>query len=94
MSLTLHLLTLIEVLDVTFDDYEVSHNHRPLLVIDYLVFKDPATTSGLRPTFTRVTGYKLNDIYVGLIAGGDRDRTGDLVLAKHALSQLSYTPKR
>ena len=24
--------------------------------------------------------------------GGDRDRTGGLVLAKHALSQLSYTP--
>ena len=24
--------------------------------------------------------------------GGDRDRTDDLMLAKHALSQLSYTP--
>jgi hypothetical protein len=24
--------------------------------------------------------------------GGDRDRTGDLLLAKQALSQLSYTP--
>ncbi len=29
----------------------------------------------------------------GLLFGGDRDRTGDLVLAKHALSQLSYTPE-
>ena len=25
--------------------------------------------------------------------GGDRDRTDDLLLAKQALSQLSYTPK-
>ena len=24
--------------------------------------------------------------------GADRDRTGDLMLAKHALSQLSYSP--
>ena len=26
------------------------------------------------------------------IGGGERDRTDDLMLAKHALSQLSYTP--
>jgi hypothetical protein len=26
------------------------------------------------------------------IGGRDRDRTCDLMLAKHALSQLSYTP--
>jgi hypothetical protein len=25
--------------------------------------------------------------------GGDRDRTGDLIVANDALSQLSYTPK-
>ena len=31
--------------------------------------------------------------YCGVKAGGaSRDRTGDLVLAKHALSQLSYGP--
>jgi hypothetical protein len=31
--------------------------------------------------------------YCGVEAGGaSRDRTGDLVLAKHALSQLSYGP--
>ena len=29
-----------------------------------------------------------------LIGGGGRDRTDDLVLAKHALSQLSYAPLR
>ena len=27
------------------------------------------------------------------IGGGERDRTDDLLLAKQALSQLSYTPK-
>ena len=27
-----------------------------------------------------------------LIGGGERDRTDDLLLAKQALSQLSYTP--
>ena len=27
------------------------------------------------------------------IGGGDQDRTDDLLLAKQALSQLSYTPK-
>ena len=26
------------------------------------------------------------------VGGADRDRTGDLMLAKHALSQLSYSP--
>jgi hypothetical protein len=28
----------------------------------------------------------------GKVGGRDRDRTCDLMLAKHALSQLSYTP--
>jgi hypothetical protein len=27
------------------------------------------------------------------VSGDDRDRTGDLLLAKQALSQLSYAPK-
>ena len=29
-----------------------------------------------------------------IIGGGERDRTDDLMLAKHALSQLSYTPDK
>ncbi len=29
---------------------------------------------------------------LGSVGGADRDRTGDLMLAKHALSQLSYSP--
>ena len=60
MSIILHLLTSIEVLDVYIDDCKASYNHRPLLVIDYSVFKDPTTTSDLRATFPRVTGRKLD----------------------------------
>ena len=29
-----------------------------------------------------------------IIGGGERDRTDDLLLAKQALSQLSYTPEK
>ena len=29
-----------------------------------------------------------------IIGGGERDRTDDLLLAKQALSQLSYTPDK
>ena len=29
-----------------------------------------------------------------IIGGGERDRTDDLLLAKQALSQLSYTPRQ
>ena len=35
---------------------------------------------------------KINSAF-GRIGGPDRDRTDDLMLAKHALSQLSYRPK-
>jgi hypothetical protein len=33
-------------------------------------------------------------VAVGLLSGGERSRTDDIVLAKHALYQLSYTPVR
>jgi hypothetical protein len=33
-----------------------------------------------------------NDFRNGNHGGGERDRTDDLLLAKQALSQLSYTP--
>jgi hypothetical protein len=32
--------------------------------------------------------------YAAAYGGGERDRTDDLLLAKQALSQLSYTPFR
>ena len=40
---------------------------------------------------------RISEVYIflsGVIVngGGERDRTDDLVLAKHALSQLSYAP--
>ena len=38
--------------------------------------------------------YKITDIRRSVIGGGRRDRTDDNLLAKQALSQLSYTPKR
>ena len=37
---------------------------------------------------------KKNHQEIESIGGGERDRTDDLVLAKHALSQLSYTPEQ
>ena len=37
-------------------------------------------------------GIQLQTVDLGLSGGADRDRTGDLMLAKHALSQLSYSP--
>ena len=94
MSIILHLLTSIEVLDVTFDD--CVSNHRPLLVIDYSVINDPKTTSDPWPSFTKVIDSKsIQHIYrAPPKPGGGRDRTGGLVLAKHTLSQLSYTPVR
>jgi hypothetical protein len=35
-----------------------------------------------------------SDLFRGVGGGGERDRTDDLLLAKQALSQLSYTPDR
>ena len=36
----------------------------------------------------------LNTKLLSGIGGGERDRTDDLLLAKQALSQLSYTPDK
>ena len=41
------------------------------------------------PVFSRSDGFGF-----GFGGGGERDRTDDLLLAKQALSQLSYTPKQ
>ena len=42
--------------------------------------------SSLVPALARLT------LFSHQIGGGGRDRTDDLMLAKHALSQLSYAP--
>ena len=39
-------------------------------------------------------GYRFCYPAAGNVGGGERDRTDDLMLAKHALSQLSYTPDK
>ena len=37
--------------------------------------------------------FSISNLYFSyLFGGGERDRTDDLLLAKQALSQLSYTP--
>ena len=50
-------------------------------------------TSGLEPPTSRLSGGRSNRLSYEPIFGGDkRDRTADLLLARQALSQLSYTP--
>ena len=51
-------------------------------------------TSGLEPPTSRLSGGRSNQLsYEPIKFGGDkRDRTADLLLARQALSQLSYTP--
>ena len=52
----------------------------------FRIFKEqPKTTHGTAPSM-RTLGGKLGT------GGANRDRTGDLLLAKQALSQLSYGP--
>jgi hypothetical protein len=41
----------------------------------------------MTPNFGQVVSVRDSEV-----GGADRDRTGDLMLAKHALSQLSYSP--
>ena len=36
----------------------------------------------------------VNPVHSGIAGGGNRDRTGDLLHAMQALSQLSYTPTK
>ena len=53
--------------------------------------------TGIRTPVIAVKGRcprPLDDGDYGLVGGGSRDRTGDLLHAMQALSQLSYTPNR
>jgi hypothetical protein len=45
----------------------------------------------IEPPF-RVPAVRIDCGYMGQLHGANRDRTGDLLLAKQALSQLSYGP--
>ena len=49
--------------------------------------------SGLEPPTLRLSVVRSSQLSYGPLYGGDsRDRTGDLLLARQALSQLSYIP--
>jgi hypothetical protein len=55
---------------------------------------------GIEPGTSSLSGTRSNQLsYTPVFAdmrkhgGGNRDRTGDLMLAKHVLYQLSYAPK-
>src|SRR5215813_7825053 len=53
--------------------------------------------TGIRTPVTAVKGRcprPLDDGDCGSVGGGNRDRTGDLLHAMQALSQLSYTPNQ
>ena len=50
------------------------------------------TTSRLEPRTLYGNCFHQNLVEVSTSGGGERDRTDDLLLAKQALSQLSYTP--
>ena len=57
------------------------------------MFLKSNTASGEKPEISNNTNisliFDLSNVNCG---GGERDRTDDLLLAKQALSQLSYTP--
>ena len=46
---------------------------------------------GIEPPTLRLSSVRSNQLSYGS-GGADQDRTGDLLLAKQALSQLSYSP--
>jgi hypothetical protein len=70
------------------------HARKPCDQLNRDSHQDPGNTLGedLAPL---PTGHLQNLAYLRVILdGASRDRTGDLLLAKQALSQLSYGPKR
>ena len=49
---------------------------------------------GIEPPTLRLSSVRSNQLSYGSgMVGADQDRTGDLLLAKQALSQLSYSPR-
>ena len=52
-----------------------------------------ATRKGLEPSTSGVTGRRSNQLnYRAIFGGNNRARTCDIMLVRHALSQLSYAP--
>ena len=52
----------------------------------------PFRTCVLKKTFTLVSAFFSTQSHGFRTGGGERDRTDDLLRARQALSQLSYTP--
>ena len=52
------------------------------------------STQEHKPPLTGITGISFSSFRILDVGGGRRDRTDDLMLAKHALSQLSYAPSQ
>lgn len=50
------------------------------------------STQEHKPPLTGITGISFSSFRILDVGGGRRDRTDDLMLAKHALYQLSYGP--
>ena len=48
--------------------------------------------SGLEPPTLRLSVVRSSQLSYKPVGGDSRDRTGDLLLARQALSQLSYIP--
>ncbi len=105
-SILLHLLTSqLQLRCLTFTIHpSLLEKWVPILIYRNIIFSKNDfynTTSGLWSSSTRVTGIKFAWFCLGWPRnfstsnpGGDQDRTGDLLLAKQALSQLSYTPEK
>ena len=49
--------------------------------------------TGLEPVTPRLSSACSNQLSYRPVGGGNRNRTDDILLAKQALYQLSYTPK-
>ena len=64
------------------------------LLLRYAVFKVHLVgSSGLEPPTSRLSGARSNQLsYEPFFGGDERVRTDGLLLARQALSQLSYTP--
>jgi hypothetical protein len=79
-------LTRIHVLELFLPGVRVKRTAEHL----YTMSKDPA---GGHPRMSRQPNLlSVCDVVLGSAGGARRDRTDDLMLAKHALSQLSYGP--
>ena len=56
-------------------------------------FEELVGSSGLEPPTSRLSGARSNQLsYEPMLGGDERVRTAGLLLARQALSQLSYTP--